>query len=123
MMMDVDSLSRRFGPLIAHHCAIENLLHIIDTNNRSSAYKVYIFTLNGENKMKETGEEKYSIYPMIIASVIYTKKLVSCPQNSLTLLRSTEPTISSYPVLVTSARAFAPTPNSNKDTQFRMIDV
>ena len=38
MMMDVGALSRRFGPLIAAHCAITYILHTVDIKNKPEVY-------------------------------------------------------------------------------------
>ena len=43
LMMDVDALSRRLGPLIALHCSIANILHGVDIKNRPDEY----FTWSG----------------------------------------------------------------------------
>ena len=43
MMVDVDSLTRRFGPLIAYHCFIAAILYCRDKQHRSIAYQASSF--------------------------------------------------------------------------------
>ena len=52
MMMDVDALSRRFGPLIALHCSIANILHVVDVKNIPDAYDEHTFIRDGQIKVK-----------------------------------------------------------------------
>ena len=41
-MMGVDALSRKFGPLIALHYSIANILHGVDIKNRLDAYDEHV---------------------------------------------------------------------------------
>ena len=48
MIMDVDDLSRRFGPLIALHCFIANILHGVDIRNIRDPYDENTFMRDGQ---------------------------------------------------------------------------
>ena len=123
MMMDVDALSRRFGSFIAQHCAIAKLLHVIDRKNRSTAYEVHTFAARGQTKVKEAGDRKPSLCPLVITSTLSTMEVIPTTSSTLSLVESDTKTISSCPVLVTSSHAVASMPTNNKEPLFRMIDV
>lgn len=53
MMVDVDALSRRFGRLVAQHCAIAHILHIVGIKNLPDAYDEQMFVHNGRTKIEK----------------------------------------------------------------------
>ena len=68
--MDVDTLSRRFGPLIALHCSIANILHVVDIKNRPDAYDEHAFIRDGQTKVKIQESDNKIILPVIIKSTV-----------------------------------------------------
>ena len=52
MMIDVDALSKKVGPLIALHCGTAYVLHGIDVKNRPDAYDGKMFAHEGRTKLK-----------------------------------------------------------------------
>ena len=52
MMVDVDALSRRYGPLIATHCTIAGILYRRDKDQRPSAYDKATFSSSQSSKLK-----------------------------------------------------------------------
>ena len=66
MMIDVDALSRRFGPLIAQYCAIAYMLHSVYIGNRPHAYDHQMFTLHGKTKVKVADVAILSRVPIVI---------------------------------------------------------
>ncbi len=68
--MDVDALSRRFGPLITRHCAIAYILHSEDMSNRPDAYNIGKFAMDGRTKIARTGEVDQTRLSIITNSYI-----------------------------------------------------
>ena len=83
MMMDVDALSRRFEPLIALHCAIANILHVVDIKNRPDAYDEHAFIRDGQTKVKIRESDNKIILPVIIKSTVDNEKYVPCTENRI----------------------------------------
>ena len=67
-MMDVDALSRIFGPLIAFHYSIANIIHEIDIRNRLDGMCDYSHT--STKSCYSTSSAYFAILP------IYLKKLL-----------------------------------------------
>ena len=122
MMMDVDALSRRFGPLIALHCSIANILHGVDIRNRRDVYDENTFIRDNQikDKIKESGTK--ITLPVIINYIVDNEKYVPYTENNIiTLLPPL--IISSCPVLVTSTHHPMNTSNTSKEKLFQMLAI
>ena len=53
MMVDVDALTRRFGPLIATHCTLASILHDRDKQQRPKTYDKDTFLSSHSSKLAE----------------------------------------------------------------------
>ena len=53
MMVDIDSLTRRFGSLISQHCVIASILHHIEKIKRLEAYDEKLFTKEEKVKVRK----------------------------------------------------------------------
>ena len=102
MMIDVDVLSRRFGPLIFSHCSIANTLHGVDIRNRLDTYDENTFMCYGQTKVKIRESDNKIILHVIIKSIVDNEKYVPCTENKIIKPLSPPHIILSYPVLVTS---------------------
>ena len=71
MMMDIDTLSRRLGPLIALHCYIANILHRVDIRNILDAYDENTFMRDGQTKVNI----KLEIYILSYSMLRFLKHL------------------------------------------------
>ena len=122
-MMNVNALSRRFEPLITFHCAIANILHVVDIKNRPDAYDEHAFIRDGQTKVKIRESDNKIILPVIIKSTVDNEKYVPCTENMIIKHLSPPLIISSCPVLVTFTHQPMNTGNSSKETLFRMLDI
>ena len=95
MMMDVDALSRRFGPLIALHCGIAYIVHGVDIGNRPDAYDRNTFAHQGKTKCKITSRDDKAVLPIITQSVINTVKTIPFTKTELIKFTTAPLTISS----------------------------
>ena len=112
MMMDIDALSRRFGPLIVLHCSIANILLGVDIKNRPGAYDEHAFMPDGK-----------MILPAIVKSIVDNEKYVPCTEDRVIRHLSPLFIISSCPVLVTSIHQPANTRNSSKKIFLRLLAI
>lgn len=67
MMVDIDSLTRRFGSLISWHCVIASILHHIEKIKRLEAYDEKLFTKEEKVKVRKKfnriDKKQYSLFP------------------------------------------------------------
>ena len=98
--MDVDALSRRFGPLIALHCAIAYVLHGVDIKNRSDAYDTDAFSQEGKVRIKLLEEKRIVTLPTITQTVVNNSEYVPVVENRMIVYEPPILTISSFPVFV-----------------------
>ena len=122
-MMGVDTLSRRFGPLIALHYSVANILYEVDIKNRPDAYDEHAFMRDGQTKVEIRESDNKIIFPMIIKSIMDNKKYVPCTENRIIKNLSPPVIISSYLVLVTLTHRPVKTRNSSKEILFRMLFI
>ena len=123
MMMDVDALSRRFGPLITQHCPIAYILHSADVSNRPDAYNISKFAMDGRTKIARTGEADQTHLPIITDSYINKVRYEECTEDRIVVYDPQPMGISSCPVLVTSAKGNGSLFTDKLKTQFRMMEV
>lgn len=122
-MMDVDALSRRFGPFIALYCSIANILHGVDIKNIPDAHDEHAFIRDGQTKVKIRELDNKIILPVIIKFIMDNEKFVPCTENRIINHLSPPLTISSCPVLVTSTHQPVNTRNSSDEILFRMLVI
>ena len=123
MMMDVDALSRRFGPLIAQHCAIAYMLHSVDVGNRPHAYDQQMFTLHGKAKIKLDSATIISRVPIIIKGSTTKYNQVPCTEKQLVLFNTPPVVIASCPVLVTSINCCNLPRNDHLEQPTKMLGI
>ena len=123
MIMNVDALFRRFGPLIALHCSIANIFHGMDIKNRPDAYDEHTFMRDGQTKVKIRESDNKIILPTIIKSIVNNEKYVPCTEDRAIIHLSPSLIISSFPVLVTSTHQPVNTRDSSKETLFRILAI
>ena len=123
IMMNVDALSRRFGPLRALYCYITNISHEVDIKNRPDAYDEYAAIRDGQTKVKIRESDNTLILPVIIKYIVDNEKYVPCIENRVIKHLSPSLIISSCPVWVTSTHQPMNTRNSNKETLFRVLAI
>ena len=102
MMMDVDALSRRFGPLIALLCSIANILHVVDIKYRLDAYDEHVLICDGQTNVKIRESDNNIILPVIIKSTVDNEKCVPCTENRIIKHLSPPLIISSCSVFIFS---------------------
>ena len=71
IMVDVDALSRRYGPLIATHCTIAGILYRRDKDQRPSAYDKATFSSSQSSKLKS------QTMPVTVTPILSSKILNS----------------------------------------------
>ena len=122
-MMGVDTLSRRFGPLIALHYSVANILYEVDIKNRPDAYDEHAFMRDGQTKVEIRESDNKIILLVIIKFIVDNEKYVLCIEDRVIKYLSPSLIISSCPVLVTSTHQPMNTRNSSKETLFRMLAI
>ena len=70
MMVDIDSLTRRFGSLISQHCVISSILHHIEKIKRLEAYDEKLFTKEEEVKVRKQFQQDRQEPVLIVADAI-----------------------------------------------------
>ena len=76
MMIDVDSLGRRYGPLIAHHCMLACILHRQNEPFQPQAYISQGF--HNSNTSKLTSPEHDQDTTVLCSSFITAVRTTSC---------------------------------------------
>ena len=123
MMMDVDALSRIFGPLIAFHYSIANIIHEIDIRNRLDAYDETTFMHDGQTKVKIKESNNKIMFPVIINSIVDNQKYGRYTEHKIVKPLSPPLIISSCSEVVTSTHHPMNTSNTSKETLFRMLAI
>ena len=123
IMMDVDALSRRFGPLIAQHCAIAYMLHSVDTRHRPEAYDDTNFTRHGLMKIKSSSHRMPTHMPVITQCRIDEYKNVPCTETRMILAGTPPLAIASCPVMVTAATMNHIPHSRHPEQSTRMLDI
>ena len=77
-MIDVDAFTRRYGPLIATHCAIAGILHDRDIKQRPDAYERTIFLSSQSSKLSPSSIQPTTI-PVLLSIFITT---AYCPSEN-----------------------------------------
>ena len=95
MMVDVDALSRRYGPLIATHCSIAGVLHVRDIERRPEAYDKNCFLSSQSSKLSVTNT---ILTTTPILSSIFIMSTPSVTKNN-TISSTPIPIISTSPIL------------------------
>ena len=98
MMVDVDALTRRFGPLIAHHCFIASYLHHRDRTLRPTAYLKASFFTSRSTKSKFPPTSP-STLPILCTTFLQSRSLSTHSPSPSSLA---SPTLSTCPLLFTS---------------------
>ena len=62
MMVDVDTLSRRFGPIVAEYLCVAILLRNIDITKRPAAYDQDFVSISDPNKLIQLFQIMIYIY-------------------------------------------------------------
>ena len=99
MMVDVDALSRRYGPLIATHCMIAGVLHCRDIKQRPEAYEKDRFISSQSSKLPTLNTQLTTtpiLSSIFLMSTSYTGKDNKISNTSI-------PTISTSPILFFNA--------------------
>ena len=123
MMVDVDTLSRHFGPLISQHCAIAHILHGVDLNNRLEVYGHSKFADKGRTKFKRTDDNNPIKLSIIIQPDIDKTTYVPCTEDQIVMYKSPPLNKYSCSVLVTSVNASTCVGKIAKETLFRIMEV
>ena len=122
-MIDVDEVSRRFGPLIALHCAIVYIFHGVDIENRLDAYTNNTFSQEGRVNINSRDVTHMVTLPTIAQTVVENSTYIHIAENRMIVYYLPILTISSYPVIVTTTSPVKSDMSNNKETQFRMMDI
>ena len=113
-MVDVDTLSRRFGPIVAEYLCVAILLRNIDITKRPAAYDQDFVSISDPNKLIQLFQIVIYI-PVLTTATINTSydSDVVCSETALVLYNkhinsNNTNTIHSSPIML----YFSPVPNS-----------
>lgn len=123
MMMDVDTLSRRFGTLIVQHCAITYMIHSVDIQNRPDAYDDSNFTVHKQTKVKVKPSSSLSQLPIITQRCIDAYKIVPCTETRIVIADTPPLIISSCPVMVAAVHPPELSHFTHQEQPTRMLDI
>ena len=123
MMIDVDTLTRSVGPLILLHCTIAYILHGVDVKNRPDAYKIESFSKQGKTKVDVLNESHIVPPPIITQTMVNSSYYITVIGTRTIVHKPQILTISSCPVLVTSASLITNNMRNTKETTFRILNV
>ena len=102
MMVDVDSLTRRYGPLIAMHCMVSYILHRRDVVHKPLAYDRAAFLDSKTAKLTSIGCEQ-SPTPILFNGFITQTCTAYFKDNNATVITKYIPILSSCPILYTAS--------------------
>ena len=111
MMIDVDGLSRRLGPIIAHHLCVAALFHQIDVANRPLAYTWNLANAPADTKNAQSNDARSIPISILTSSLISSISTPTINESAIEMahLCASTPRIipnvylHSVPVLLTKA--------------------
>ena len=127
MMRDVDGLTRRFGPLIAHHIMIASILAARDRLNRPSAYDSVAFTTNTKASMSEPlsplNDKPCPILVQQFLDTIHAQRMPTLDSDQKS--KSTKLLITTSPVMLVLATTVGITaqPPDSGNQEMRALDI